>query len=105
MTNRELADLAAKIVHWPAKVPLQTRLEIVKARATMAWLQVQEMATKRPTEVRPQDVALYRGDSNGAAMMLRCIDQYANGTFGTFSEDWAVGILRANEALIKEIAA
>jgi len=105
MTDEELIAAVSRLntSRWPAQVSLITRLEITKARLTLAWKQVEAMPN-----VEESYRSLFRGDSNGAGAMLRCVDEYSHGfqegKLGpNFDKEWAVSILRTHEAILKEM--
>lgn len=78
-------------------VPLITRLELVKAGRTIAHRETERL---KGLEVA---IALYKGDSNGAGAMLRCVDKYAYDAVPIveFTEEWAYAILRENADFLK----
>lgn len=55
---------------WPAAMPLLTRLELTKALLT---LNAHEVERSHPGS---HLAAIFRADSNGAAAMLECADEY-----------------------------
>ncbi len=86
---------------WPTHVQLATRMEITHASFVIAWRDVEGMAqTQVPNGAR----MYFNGSFNAGAAMLRCVDKYARPGFGNFDRAWALSILRANEALILELA-
>ena len=83
--------------HWPDHVPLQTRLEVVKAHLTLNY----HTYVKFPDA--ELDVAvMFKGDSNGAGFMLRCIGGY-DGV--KFTEAWAEQTLQKHFEVLKSIEA
>lgn len=115
MSDNEVLEICNKIssrTYWPSHIPLQTRLELVKAQLTLAWRLVERQKQQGGFVGSDAALAYYKGDSNGAAAMLRCIDEYSHGgpvnganAGPCFDEAWALGILKKHEDVIKEITA